>query len=237
MLLPNYFLSRNEKERQNIPLCQELGFFITDFTNEVEQGRLSSAIEGKIADLFDLYMRHPELTFGRDSIQRLKVYHNFLQEHPGFLSHSSHHTFSDLVEAQVVMWENVQAPIYELVSAGKSGLLQHNGKATFDAFQQNTFDAPEAFQPVMAMVRDYLKSELSGLMIGLEAKGLLDFSHNEQDLHVSLHRGFVEDFAKHVFRNHLWSPKGSFKNPVLESLKVSAEIDHLIHKPEAPLSA
>jgi hypothetical protein len=123
---------------------------------------------------FNFCMNEEDAVFSVSSNSRLFDYRQNLDaHHKGLIESAEGQSFLALLEAVNILWQETQAPISELVKAGKDQLEKVNGEASYGNFSANAKKMPELFQATKLLVDKYLNFEVIITLLDreIQAKG------------------------------------------------------------------
>lgn len=169
--------------------------------------------------LFDSYMEHNEAVFRSSSKALVYDYRNYLEKEYGeFLNTTDGEQYLSLLQAVEIIWQEVQAPVSELVAAGKSQLIKHNGGATYHNFSMNAENMPDLFGPTKKLVDHYLNTELMNVLIEYHLRGELNLS--ACNLCLEKLKIELQEFAVMARQLGFWVPPKESDNIVIRNIKM-----------------
>lgn len=167
--------------------------------------------------IFNFYMDHNEEVFRSSSKAMIFDYRNYLEnEYGDFLKSPDGEYYLALLQAVDLIWQEVQAPVSELVAAGKSQLIEYNGEATYENFAKNTANKPELFKPTKKLVDHYLNTGIMNFLIEYHLRGQLDLSNC--NLCLQRLKNELQDFAVMARQLGFWIPPKKSNNILLKDI-------------------
>ncbi len=167
--------------------------------------------------VFDYFMNFNEVVFRSASRALCFDYTQHMENNfASFLDSTEGEEFLQSLRAIDLMWQEVQAPVNELVQAGKSQLINFNGAANYENFQDNAAEKPDLFEPTKKLVDHYLRTELMALLIDHHLHGALELSSCK--LCVSTFKTELQEFALMARQFGFWSPPKQSDNPVVRNI-------------------
>lgn len=167
--------------------------------------------------VFDFYMQFNEEVFQSKSKALVYDYLTHLEEAYGhFLDTIDGEKLLTILGAIDHIWQEVQAPVSELVNAGKQQLKEFNGAATYANFQRNTADKPELFAPTKKLVDHYLNNELMSVVIEYHLNGALNIADCATCLKQL--KNELQEFAVMARQFGFWNPPKDSENQVIRNI-------------------
>jgi hypothetical protein len=154
-----------------------------------------------IAPLFDLYMNHNHEIF--NAISKALVL-DYCQKFSA-LKRDTNQSFRSILKMHCNVWQESQQGVQELVTGGKSALLQFNKQASYQALYTNAKDKMPSLQPVLEMVNAYLLADIYAFLPVLDEEGSISInSRNWEALTANYHQA-LEQFIVFAKEAHLLS--------------------------------
>lgn len=167
--------------------------------------------------LFNSFMEYSEIIFAPSSKSRVFDYHtSLIAKYPDLARYEQGRIMFSLIEAVDEVWQDTQAPVAELVEAGKHQLIKVNGGANYTNFSKNAEDFPDVFGTTKLLVDNYL---LLDFYIMLLDAAIAD----GQTPPMAYLRGAQENLREFAARGRaigFWSAPISEKSEILKDLKV-----------------
>lgn len=198
----------------NVGSSELISKLILDYKDEKTSNFLS---DQNRALVFDFYMQFNDEVFQSKSKALVFNYRNHLEaEYGHFLDTLEGEKLLMILDAIDHIWQEVQAPVSELVNAGKEQLIHFNGAASYANFLKNTEDKPELFGPTKKLVDHYLNNELMSVVIEHHLMGELNISECAKCLE-SL-KNQLQEFAVMARQFGFWNPPKDSDNQVLRNI-------------------
>lgn len=154
-----------------------------------------------IAPLFDLYMNHNQEIF--NAISKALVL-DYCQSF-SLLKRDTNQSYRSILKMHCKIWQESQPGVQELVSGGKSALLQFHDQANYQTFYRNATEKMPSLQPVLEMVNAYLLADIYAFLPILDEEGSISISfRNWEALTVNYHQA-LEQFIVFASEAHLIS--------------------------------
>jgi len=171
------------------------------------------------AILFDFYMEEESFAFAASSISRVFDYRQSLETHQPELGRSPlGKSYFELLFTIDKLWQYTQAPVSELVKAGKNSLITVNGAANYANFKLNAEEKPELFHDTMILVNNYLDLEIYTSIIDLSVQSHRPIDGQVLDLAIAALREFAGRSARFGF----WNPDEKAPIPMLENINIDS---------------
>lgn len=169
--------------------------------------------------LFDAYMEESERVFAPSSMSRVFDYRRKVEkDYPSLLMQDSGKTLLLLLEAIDLVWNETQAPVSELVQAGKYQLQKVNGAATYANFSHNAKEMPDLFSATKALVDNYLTLEFYMTLIGDQ----LLKSESLSESYLEAARKELRTYAARGKAYGFWAGDAENKSELLKGLEVES---------------
>jgi hypothetical protein len=169
--------------------------------------------------LFDIYMEYSDIVFTPSSKSRVFDYLTSLEnEATGLKETESGRMYIALIEAVDTVWKETQAPVAELVGAGKYQLKKVNGAATYHNFSENAKEMPEMFGATKALVDNYLLIDFYAMLIDLA----ISEGENPPMEYLREVRVQLREFAGRGKAIGFWSDPIAEKSEILKDLNVDS---------------
>lgn len=217
LILSTLEFHHNLKDSQEI--IQQLAKLREELLEKCHRVNPSSLEEEAKELLFNAYMLHSDYVFSPSSKSRVFDYQKSLQEHPRFSVKSEQGAFYlDLIEAIDKVWQETQAPVAELVGAGKYSLKKVNGAANYLNFSNNAKEMPDLFAATKALVDNYLLIDFYTMLI--------DEAINQEEqaplIYLNEARKHLREFAGRGKAIGFWSNPIEEKFEILKDLNVES---------------
>ena len=121
------------------------------------------------------------------------------------LKRGTNQSYLSILKMHCSVWQESQPGVQELVSGGKSALLQFNKQASYQAFYTNATEKMPSLQPVLEMVNAYLLADIYAFLPILDEEGSITInSRNWEALTANYHQA-IEQFIVLAKEAHLVS--------------------------------
>lgn len=179
----------------------------------------STALRSGRELLFDVYMAKEEWVFSRYGISRIFDFRQESEENLGpQLGAKDQLKYQSFLISLDQIWQHTQAPIAELVKAGKYQLEKHNGAATYKQLESNAHNMPELFAATKELVDSYLNTDILFFLID---RRLRNNEPVEEGLWEVLKKE-VCDFAGRSLKFGFWHWDRELQIPLLDDLEVDS---------------
>lgn len=209
--------NRNFKSDSDAMLkAQEHRTLILEWANQIS---LDEVLERGKDLLFNYYMTEEEAVFSASSMSRVFDYRESIKkQYPEFISTGLGLQFMELLEAIDLLWQETQAPVAELVKAGKFQLNKVNGAATYVNFCENAREMPDLFEATKFLVDEYLNVEI--LMVLMDGY-LIQAGHYPHDYAEKAIQQ-LRAFAARGKAIGFWRGHSEGKSDILKNLNIAS---------------
>lgn len=209
-----------QKDLKSDPFKLEKSISLKKELKDIDFGLSQSGELAKArAILFDFYMEEESFAFAASSISRVFDYRQSLESNQPELGRSPlGKSYFELLFTIDKLWQYTQAPVSELVKAGKNSLITVNGAANYANFKINTEEKPDLFHDTMLLVNNYLDLEIYTSLIDLSIQSYRPIDGQVLDLAVAALREFAGRSARFGF----WNPDEKAPIPMLEDINIDS---------------
>ncbi len=211
-----------QKELQDSPEKLQRSLSIKSSLQQIAEAMdIEDLLERGREILFNFYMEEEEYTFSASSISRVFDYRqNLDQNEPELGKSETGRNYLDLLFTIDKLWQYTQAPVSELVKAGKYQLTKVNGAASYANFRENTEKMPELFAETKALVDSYLNVEVLVSLIDIT------IARKEEIDSQILNRAIEElrAFAGRGLKFGFWTQDSNVHIPILDELDVDSYV-------------
>lgn len=167
--------------------------------------------------LFNNFMELSEIIFAPSSKSRVFEYYNTLVSmNPELPRYEQGQIMLSLIEAVNQVWQDTQAPVAELVQAGKYQLIKVNGGATYANLSKNATELPDFFDTTKLLVDNYLLLEFYLMLLD----AAIADGQTPPMAYLKSAQENLREFAARGRAIGFWAAPISEKSEILKDLKV-----------------